>query len=69
MGAWRFIGPKIGALLDELGQTDLRIRYAGRPEAASPAAGYLKIHQKEQKALVDEALKLPAQQAKKAAKA
>ncbi len=69
MGAWRFIGPKIGDLLAELGRRDLRIRYVGRNEAASPAAGYLKIHQKEQKALVDEALTLQAARpAKKAAK-
>jgi len=68
MGAWRFMGPRIGDLLDELGRTNLRIRYVGRKEAASPAAGYLSIHQKEQKALVDLALQ-PAKQTLKAAKA
>jgi len=55
MGAWRFIGPKIGMLLEELGRKDARIKYAGRAEAASPAAGYLKIHEKEQKQLIDAA--------------
>jgi 2-oxoglutarate dehydrogenase E1 component len=55
MGAWTFISPKISALLEESGRSDIRIRYAGRPEAASPAAGYLKIHEKEQKKLIDDA--------------
>ncbi|MDE3060156.1 MAG: 2-oxoglutarate dehydrogenase E1 component, partial [Pseudomonadota bacterium] len=66
MGAWRFLGPKIGDILDTLGRANLRIGYAGRPEAASPAAGYLKIHEREQKALVDTALQ-PAKAQKKAA--
>jgi 2-oxoglutarate dehydrogenase E1 component len=56
MGAWRFLAPKIEALLDEMGGKNTRIRYAGRKEAASPAAGYLKIHTKEQQQLVEDAL-------------
>ncbi len=56
MGAYRFIGPKLGDVLEELGRSNLRIRYAGRAEAASPAAGYLKIHEKEQRQLVESAL-------------
>ncbi len=56
MGAWRFVGPRIGYLLEELGRSDLRIGYAGRPAAASPATGYLRIHNREQKALIDAAL-------------
>ena len=68
MGAWRFIGSRIGDLLDELGRSNLRVRYVGRVEAASPAAGYLKIHDKEQKAVVEQALQ-PAQAVLKAAKA
>ena len=68
MGAWTFVGSRIGDVLDELGRTNLRIKYAGRPEAASPAAGYLKIHEKEQKALVEQALQ-PAHTVLKAAKA
>jgi 2-oxoglutarate dehydrogenase E1 component len=58
MGAWSFIGPKIGATLDALGKSDIRVRYAGRREAASPAAGYLKIHEKEQKQIIEDALTL-----------
>jgi 2-oxoglutarate dehydrogenase E1 component len=69
MGAWNFIGHRIGDLLDELGRSSLRIGYAGRPEAASPAAGYLKIHEREQKALVDQALSIDAGAVKKLAKA
>jgi len=56
MGAWRFVGPRMGALLEEMGRKDARIRYAGRAEAASPAAGYLKIHQREQAQVIDDAL-------------
>ncbi len=56
MGAWRFIGPKIGDLLEEIGRGDVRIGYAGRKEAASPAAGYLKIHARQQQEVIDAAL-------------
>ncbi len=56
MGAWRFIGPRIGDVLEDLGRSDIRIRYAGRPEAASPATGYLSIHNKQQQQLIEDAL-------------
>ena len=65
MGAYRFIGPKLGDVLEELGRENVRIKYAGRAEAASPATGYLKIHEKQQKQLVEEALTLTAASAKK----
>jgi 2-oxoglutarate dehydrogenase E1 component len=55
MGAWSFMQPRIEDTLESLGRND-RLRYAGRPEAASPAAGYMKIHEREQKALVELAL-------------
>lgn len=35
-----------------------KLSYAGRPRAAAPAAGYLSLHQKEQQALVEQALGL-----------
>jgi 2-oxoglutarate dehydrogenase E1 component len=54
MGAWRFLAPRIGALLEQTDRKDKRIRYAGRAEAASPAAGYLKIHQREQQQVLDD---------------
>jgi 2-oxoglutarate dehydrogenase E1 component len=67
-GAWFFMGPRIEEeVLEPLGRRD-RLRYAGRPEAASPAAGYLKIHEAQQKALVNDALQPVSAQAKKVAK-
>jgi 2-oxoglutarate dehydrogenase E1 component len=68
MGAWTFVNHRISDVLDELGRSNVRVGYIGRPEAASPAAGYLKIHEREQKILVDDALK-PAKTTLKAAKA
>lgn len=67
MGAWRFIGPRIGDLLDNLDRANLRIRYVGRKEAASPAAGYLKLHTREQAQVIDAAF-APAEIAVKARK-
>ncbi len=70
MGAWRFVGPRLGDVLEELGQECCRIKYAGRAEAASPAAGYASIHDRQQKQLIDEALtmgKASAQRGKKRA--
>ncbi len=55
MGAWRFLAPRLSKLLDEMGRKDTTIRYVGRVEAASPAAGYLKIHQREQQQVVEDA--------------
>jgi 2-oxoglutarate dehydrogenase E1 component len=68
MGAWTFVQSRIEDVLESLGRTD-RVRYAGRPEAASPAAGYLKIHEKEQKQVVEVALASASASYKKAAKA
>ncbi|MDE3017302.1 MAG: 2-oxoglutarate dehydrogenase E1 component, partial [Pseudomonadota bacterium] len=65
MGPWTFVRERIEDVMQSLGNS-ARLRYAGRPEAASPAAGYLKIHQKEQAALVEQALQ-PAKSALKAA--
>jgi 2-oxoglutarate dehydrogenase E1 component len=67
MGAWTFMQPRIEEVMEQVGHKD-RLRYVGRPEAASPAAGYLKIHEKEQRLLVDQALSF-ASAAKKAIKA
>jgi 2-oxoglutarate dehydrogenase E1 component len=60
MGAYRFIGPKLGDVLDDMGRENVRIKYAGRAEAASPATGYLKIHNRQQEQLVDDALTFKA---------
>jgi 2-oxoglutarate dehydrogenase E1 component len=53
-GAWTFVRPRIEEHLD-----GRRLRYVGRPEAASPATGSHKIHESEERALVERALKRP----------
>ncbi|HEX5529721.1 MAG TPA: 2-oxoglutarate dehydrogenase E1 component, partial [Methylomirabilota bacterium] len=53
-GAWSFVRERIEALLD-----GRRLRYIGRAEAASPATGSYKIHESEERALVERALKRP----------
>ena len=70
MGAYRFVGPRLGDVLEELGRDCCKIKYAGRPEAASPAAGYVSIHNRQQDQLIDDALtigKASGQRGKKAA--
>jgi 2-oxoglutarate dehydrogenase E1 component len=53
MGAWSYVEPK----LRELAPDGVRVRYAGRPERASPAEGYPAAHAAEQSRIVREALK------------
>jgi 2-oxoglutarate dehydrogenase E1 component len=60
MGAWFFVAPLIEDLAAEAGIKVPRPAYAGRPEAASPATGSAKRHQREQAELVDAALTVPA---------
>jgi 2-oxoglutarate dehydrogenase E1 component len=64
MGAWRFIGPRIGYVLEDIGRAGEKIKYIGRKEAASPAAGYLKIHTREQAKLVENAFAFAAVETK-----
>jgi 2-oxoglutarate dehydrogenase E1 component len=52
MGAWTFIHERLPAILSR----GMQLRYAGRPERASPAEGYPAAHSAAQKALVAEAL-------------
>jgi len=49
MGAWSFIEPRLRAL-------GIDIKYVGRDASASPATGSKKVHEKEQKELVETAL-------------
>lgn len=56
MGAWRFVAPYIEDALDEVGRDGERVRYVGRKAAASPAAGYMKIHEREQKEILQSAM-------------
>ncbi|NBO18838.1 MAG: 2-oxoglutarate dehydrogenase E1 component [Proteobacteria bacterium] len=67
MGAWSFVCPLIEDVMESLGKAQ-RLRYVGRTAAASPAAGYYKIHDREQKQVVDVALQ-PLQPVKTALKA
>lgn len=48
MGAWSFIRNSLEAVLDA------RVNYVGRPESASPAAGSLSLHQREQARIIDQ---------------
>ncbi|HRP07906.1 MAG TPA: multifunctional oxoglutarate decarboxylase/oxoglutarate dehydrogenase thiamine pyrophosphate-binding subunit/dihydrolipoyllysine-residue succinyltransferase subunit [Gemmatimonadales bacterium] len=52
MGAWSWMEPRLGELLPE----GVVLRYAGRPERASPAEGYPAAHAAEQARIVNEAL-------------
>ncbi len=52
MGAWAYIQPLLRELLD-----DRRIGYAGRARAAAPATGSKYLHEEEQAALIDQALR------------
>jgi 2-oxoglutarate dehydrogenase E1 component len=57
MGAWNFIRPLMDSVLHEAG-IKKPISFVGRAEAASPAVGYLYAHNKQQEALVNEALRI-----------
>ncbi|HWA50990.1 MAG TPA: 2-oxoglutarate dehydrogenase E1 component [Dongiaceae bacterium] len=56
MGAWTTVLPEIEAVMADMGLKQQRLRYVGRPAAASPATGLLRRHLKEQAALCEEAL-------------
>ncbi len=60
MGYWFFMAPRIENLLQALGKRQTRLSYAGRPASASTATGYFAQHQREQKALIEDALTRPA---------
>lgn len=56
MGYWSFVDPHIEDVLVDMGHGCKRSRYVGRRPAASPATGYLSIHNAEQKELLEDAL-------------
>ncbi len=58
MGSWSFIEPLLEESLAECKMTPTRAKYAGRRAAASPATGQMSLHLKQQKDLVDQALKI-----------
>ena len=56
MGAWTFVSEFIEEVVDEMGFAHPELRYSGRSAAASPATGLVSEHEREQRALVEEAL-------------
>ena len=60
MGSWTFVRDFIEDAMAEAGCKQERLAYAGRAAAASPATGSLSRHNREQTALVNEALGLKA---------
>ena len=56
MGAWHFIEPYLEWVLNQVGSSHKRPRYAGRAAAAATATGLMSKHLQQLKALLDEAL-------------
>lgn len=55
MGAWRYIEHRIKNCVSKIGY-DANIEYIGRPEAASPSAGYYKMHNIEQEKIINQVM-------------
>ncbi len=55
-GAWQFVLPRLINILEEQRRPRVIPFYVGRKAAASPATGLFKIHDEEQRRLVEEAL-------------
>ncbi len=66
-GAWTFLDRRIEGVLKEINHQARRPVYVGRAAAAAPATGSLKRHNKEQEALVNQALNITAATQAKAA--
>ena len=56
MGAWSFVSPRIDDILHQLFDDSRRVSYIGREASASTATGYTKVHEQEQKSLINKAL-------------
>ena len=56
MGGWSSVMPEIETVMELRGVKQARLKYVGRPAAASPATGLFMRHVKEQAKLVNEAL-------------
>ena len=56
MGSAFFMIPRLQELLQELGQKQVSVEYAGRKEKASPATGSSLMHQEEQAQLIQEVM-------------
>lgn len=55
MGAWSFINPLIDETIISINSKQDRIRYIGRPSAASTATGIAAKHKREQQSIIDNA--------------
>jgi len=55
MGAWAFIQPYVEWVFDQVGRQGQRVRYVGRPAAASPATGLMRTHLAQLQDFLDEA--------------
>ncbi len=56
MGAWHFLEPYLEWVLNQVGATPRRVRYAGRPASAATAVGVISKHLAQLKQFLDEAL-------------
>ena len=56
MGAWSFIDPYLEWVLAHIDAKHQRVRYTGRPAAASPATGLMSKHLAQLEALLEDAL-------------
>lgn len=56
MGGWHFIEPNLEFVLGKVGAKHGRVRYAGRPAAASTATGLMSKHLAERDRLLEDAL-------------
>ena len=57
MGAWKFVRPHLDTVLEKVGLKKY-VHYIGRERSASPAVGYLYVHNKQQEDLVERALEV-----------
>jgi 2-oxoglutarate dehydrogenase E1 component len=62
MGSWTFVDRRLEYALEDANVKAKRPYYAGRPPAASPATGLMKIHVREQNQLCEWALLTPLDQ-------
>ncbi|MBV9954019.1 MAG: 2-oxoglutarate dehydrogenase E1 component [Pseudolabrys sp.] len=56
MGSWFFVDTFLQWVLNQIGAAHKRVRYAGRPAAASPAVGQMSKHVAQLKQFMEEAL-------------
>jgi 2-oxoglutarate dehydrogenase E1 component len=57
-GAWTFVDRRIEKVLAAIKHKSTRVSYIGRPEAAAPATGTLRVHIAEQEKVITQALTL-----------